>query len=205
MDPLLLPSDGPVRLPGLRGIGDPNHVPRLPRLGAGLERLGDGALAMLLAGLSARLAFAVELREARGWSGDPTVERALGLGIGFGLAVFLIGFWVLIVAPMLSLLSMRALRKRWDASRRLPVGRLAFLALASAAIPLAYVGAIELLATSAPQGLRDLAWVIVLLAALNPIIVFAATVTVLRDRVVRIVILLLALASLIHLANTLFG
>jgi len=205
MDPLFLPTDGPGRAPGMRLLGDSHPLPRLPRVGAALERLGHGALAFVLAALSARLAFAVELREARGWEGEPSVERALGLGIGLGIGVFLIGFWAIVVAPMLSLLSMRSLRERFAASRRLPVGRLAVLALLSAAIPLAYVGAIELLATTAPQGLRDLAWVIVLLAALNPIIVFAAAVSVLRDRVVRIVVLLLALASLIHLANTLFG
>lgn len=202
MDSLLWPSDGAGRPPALRAGADAATLPRLPRVGAGLERLGDAALALLLAVISARLAFAVELREARGE--QLTVELAFNIGIALGLAVMLMAAWALVVAPVLSLVSMRALRRRWVASRRVAVGRLALLAMVSAAIPLVYVGALHVFAPHAPQEFRDLAWVFAALAAVNPIIVFAASVTVARDRVIRIVIMVLALASLIHLANTLF-
>lgn len=170
-----------------------NPPPAARERGPGLgERLADAALATLLSVLSVRLAFAIAARNEE-WAGTGVAYSA---GAGVSAAVIL-GLWLLIVAPMLGGLAYRPLRRRSGARRA--VG-LALVSLLNAALPALYVILTHTVLNGAPEPLRDGAWALLALALVTPAIGVFAGAVLSRKRVTRLIVLLAALASVIHLA-----
>jgi hypothetical protein len=84
------------------------------------------------------------------------------------------------------------------------MARLLLLALASAALPVLYAGFLELMGPALHADVHRAAWFVAGMAFLNPLVVFFVGHPRGGGRLVRIVVLLLALASLVHLAYTVF-
>jgi hypothetical protein len=169
-----------------------------------LERLSGGALAFLLALVTLRLGVAVVARDATHGEWLPGAHDEAALGSAVVVGVTAMGVWALFIAPAHAITFMPRLQRRWREARGGALARLLGVALASAAVPLLYAGLLELYGSALHADVHRAAWFVAGMAFLNPLIVFAVGHPRGGGRLVRVVVLLLALASLVHLAYTVF-
>jgi hypothetical protein len=195
VEDLVLASDKPSS----RAVGA-----RETKLSPLLERLSGGALAFLLALVTLRLGVAVVARDATHGEWLPGVqdEAALGSAVATGIAT--LGLWALVVAPLLAIITMPRLQRRWNQGKPGALGRLLLVAVASAALPALYAGFLEFYGDALHADVHLAAWFVAGMAFLNPLIVFAVGHPRGGGKLVRVVVLVLALASLVHLAYTVF-
>jgi hypothetical protein len=195
MDEVVLAADRPAARAVAARTGKPSPV---------LERLSGGALALLLALVTLRLGAAIVARDATHgeWLPGARDEAALGSAVAAGLVV--LSVWAVLVAPVLAMVTMPRVQRRWEHSRTRAAWRLLLVALASATLPTLYAGYLELYGDALHADVHLAAWFVAGMAFINPLIVFAVGHPRGGGRLVRIVVLLLALASLVHLAYTIF-
>jgi hypothetical protein len=160
------------------------------------ERIGDAALTMIIAVLGLRLAFAFALRADDAARDGVDSQEAAHMSAAVVVAIVMLGFWAVFVAPMFASVLLRPLRA---ARARAQVTGVGVAAVLTAAIPLVYVGLAHSAFGQVPDSVRTAAWGLTALAALTPILVFFAGKALARARLARVVVLLLALASVIHL------
>lgn len=169
-----------------------------------LERLSGGALAFLLALVTLRLGAAIVARDATHGEWLPGARDEAALGSAVATGIVLLSVWAVLVAPLIAIISMPRVQRRWKEARVGAALRLLLVAISSAALPAIYAGYLELYGDVLHADVHLAAWFVAAMAFLNPLIVFAVGHPRGGGRLVRIVVLLLALASLVHLAYTIF-
>jgi hypothetical protein len=195
MDDVVLATDRPAG----RGL-----AARSATSSPALERLSGGALALLLAIVTLRLGGAIVARDATHGEWLPGVRDEAALGTAVYAGIVVLSVWAVVIAPLLAILAMPRLQRRWRVRRAGAAWRLLLVAVASAAVPVLYAAVLELYGDALHSDVHLAAWFVAAMAFANPLIVFAVGHPRGGGRLVRIVVLLLALASLVHLAYTIF-
>jgi hypothetical protein len=196
MDDVVFATDRPPA----RGL-----AARAARTSPLVERLSGGALAFLLALVTLRLGAAIVARDATHGEWLPGVRDEAALGSAVATGIVVLSVWAVLVAPLVAIATMPRLQRRWKEGRAGASWRLLLVCLVSAALPALYAGLLELYGDALHADVHLAAWFVAGMAFLNPLIVFAVGHPRGGGKLVRIVVLLLALASLVHLAYTVFG
>lgn len=167
-------------------------VPR-PTLGIG-NRLADAALTLIIGVLALRLALALAVRTEGVGTDRQTLTHTSAAVV---VAVILLGVWAVFLAPTIAGLLLHPLRSA-PAATQFP--RLMFVTALTVVLPLVYAGLVYTLFDGAPESLHRAALALVSIALATPAAVFLAGTYVARVWLAKIIVLLIALASVIHLA-----
>lgn len=172
-----------VRRPATRGWG----------LG---ERMGDAGLTLIIAVLSLRLMLAVAMRGDGALRVGVEAREAAQMSAAVLVAIVMLGAWAVVIAPAFAALLLQPARSA-SASRQFSAVMLT--AALTVAIPLVYVALAHTAFSAVPDSLRTAAWGLTGVAIAMPGAVFVAGKALARAWLARVIVLLIALASVFHL------